>query len=174
MVALKKMNKFQIESSAESYEKLESEILALQQLKDSEYIIKFIDVFRTEGNYYIITEYVEGSEDLLKFMQTKAKRFTEVEVKELWRQLLESVQFLHDRKIIHRDLKLQNILYLQKSNQLKIIDFGLAVTLESKQLAGTQVGSPMFMSPQVINGIQYSNKCDIWSLGIVFYYMLFG
>lgn len=88
MVALKKMNKFQIESSAESYEKLESEILALQQLKDSEYIIKFIDVFRTEGNYYIITEYVEGSEDLLKFMQTKAKRFTEMEVKGLWRQLL--------------------------------------------------------------------------------------
>mgnify|MGYP000877217991 CR=1 FL=1 len=104
-----------------------------------------MDVFRTEGNYYIVTEYIEGSEDLLRYMSSRKKRFTELQAVALWRGLLLGVEFLHSRGIIHRDLKLQNVLYAGHTNELKIIDFGLAVTLEDKQLAGVQVGSPMFM-----------------------------
>lgn len=121
-----------------------------------------------------MTEYLEGSEDLLKHMSSKDKRFTELQAVKLWRDLLNGVDFLHSKGIIHRDLKLQNVLFIENTNELKIIDFGLAVSLESKQLAGTQVGSPLFMSPQVLSSTKYSSKCDIWSLGVVFYYMLFS
>ena len=137
-------------------------------------IIKFIDVFKTENYYYIVTEYFEGSEDLLKFMERRKTFFPELEAVKLWRQIVSGVQFLHANDIVHRDLKPQNLIYIEETKELKIIDFGLALTLESHQVANTLVGSPLFISPQVLHKQKYTSKCDIWSLGIIFYYTLFG
>lgn len=75
---------------------------------------------------------------------------------------------------MHRDLKPQNIIYISKTKEVKIIDFGLALTLEKNEIVSSLVGSPMFISPQVLSKEKYTNKCDIWSLGIIFYYTLFG
>ena len=77
---------------------------------------------------------------------------------------------MHNLGITHRDLKLQNIIYHPEKKKTKIIDFGLATTLEEAFEA--KVGSPIFMSPQVIRGEKYTYRCDIWSLGIVFYMMI--
>jgi serine/threonine protein kinase len=72
--------------------------------------------------------------------------------------------------IYHRDLKLQNIVYSYKQRKAKIIDFGMATCFPNPE---GMVGSPMFMSPQVLSNSKYTYKCDIWSLGILFYCMVF-
>lgn len=72
--------------------------------------------------------------------------------------------------IYHRDLKLQNVVYIPKEKIAKIIDFGMATCFPDPEGV---VGSPMFMSPQVLSNQKYTYKCDIWSLGIIFYCMIF-
>lgn len=94
-MALKKMNKFQIEASEDNYKKLLGEISSLKKVKDSEHIINFMDVFKTENYYYIVTEYYEDSEDLLKFMERRQTLFPEVEAIKLWRDILKGVCYLH-------------------------------------------------------------------------------
>lgn len=72
--------------------------------------------------------------------------------------------------IYHRDLKLQNVVYLPEEERAKIIDFGMATCFPNPE---GMVGSPMFMSPQVLGCQKYTRKCDVWSLGIIFYCMIF-
>jgi serine/threonine protein kinase len=72
--------------------------------------------------------------------------------------------------IYHRDLKLQNIVYLPEERRAKVIDFGMATCFPNPEGV---VGSPMFMSPQVLGSQKYTHKCDTWSLGIIFYCMIF-
>ena len=74
--------------------------------------------------------------------------------------------------ILHRDLKLPNI--LKNNGYLKIADFGFARLLGEEDLASTMLGSPLNMAPEVLNGNDYDNKADIWSIGTVFYELLFG
>lgn len=73
---------------------------------------------------------------------------------------------------MHRDFKLANIL-LHDGN-IKIADFGFSKLLGSENLASTMLGSPLNMAPEVLNGQEYNNKADIWSIGTVFYELLFG
>lgn len=84
--------------------------------------------------------------------------------------MLRGIQALHSMGIYHRDLKLQNVVYLEAEKQAKIIDFGMATCFPNPE---GMVGSPMFMSPQVLGALKYTEMCDIWSLGIIFYCMLF-
>lgn len=80
-------------------------------------------------------------------MQENANKFTEIEARTIWIDLLNGIQNLHDLKITHRDLKMQNVLYIPVQRKAKIIDFGLATTFEH---VNGRVGSIMFMSPQII------------------------
>lgn len=80
------------------------------------------------------------------------------------------IQALHEMNIYHRDLKLQNVVYLEQQRKAKIIDFGMATCFANPE---GMVGSPMFMSPQVLGSAKYTHMCDIWSLGVVFYCMVF-
>lgn len=107
-------------------------------------------------------------------MERRKTTFPELEAIKLWKDILEGVAYLHEQGIMHRDLKPQNIIYISKTKEVKIIDFGLALMLEKNEIVSSLVGSPMFISPQVLNKEAYTDKCDIWSLGIIFYYTLFG
>jgi NIMA (never in mitosis gene a)-related kinase len=79
------------------------------------------------------------------------------------------MKHVHDRKIIHRDLKSQNI-FLTKDNRIKLGDFGIARILKkTMEKAKTMVGTPYYISPEIIQGKQYSLMTDIWSLGVVLY-----
>lgn len=79
------------------------------------------------------------------------------------------MKHVHDRKILHRDLKAQNV-FLTKSNIIKLGDFGIARVLSGTQEhAQTMVGTPYYLSPEIINGKPYNFKSDIWSLGVLLY-----
>ena len=161
-------------------------------------IVKLIDTKKTKTNCYIITEYVNGGdifENLKKYKIMYKKPFTEEIVQYLMKQIVSAVHYLHSNKIIHRDLKLENILVHFPTKQdkdlvnmlsttTKIIDFGFATRLRisKENMAFSVLGSPSNMDPKLLkyfetneyNQYGYDEKLDIWSLGALCYEMLTG
>lgn len=94
---------------------------------------------------------------------------TEQQFKKIIRQILHSVKVMHEIGIVHRDLKLENIMITKLDNrdEIRIIDFGLSTSV-TKQKLTSFVGTPHYMAPEIIKG-SYDEKCDVWSLGVITY-----
>ncbi len=110
-------------------------------------MIKIVDFFKTKSSYYIITEHLENSIDLYEYMIINKRKFCEVEARLIWWDLLNGIHKLHKLGIYHRDLKLQNILYIP-NECAKIIDFGMANLISNS--TDSFFGTPLFMPPQMI------------------------
>ena len=174
-----------------------NEIIILQQLNHKN-IMKLIEIKQTKDNYYLVCELCNGgslNECLDKYRKINRKPFTEEVVQYLMRQIVDAIKYIHQNHIIHRDLKLDNILVNfdneeDKKNmnlfgaQVKIIDFGFAIHLDpkKKKLAFSTLGSPINMDPGILKKLNhqdnedtgYDEKVDIWSLGTLCYEMLIG
>ncbi|NXS22470.1 NEK11 kinase, partial [Mystacornis crossleyi] len=135
-------------------------------------IVKFYASFVERDSFCIITEYCEGGDLDFKIQEYKdsGKMFTQTQVIDWFIQLLLGVNYMHERWILHRDLKAKNIFL--KDNLLKIGDFGVSCLLMgSCDLATTFTGTPYYMSPEVLKHQGYNTKSDIWSLGCILYEM---
>ena len=150
----------------------ETEISILKSINHQN-IIKVYDVIETKEYYYIIFEYISGGE-LQKYIQIQG-RLNQNTIMKIFYQLILGISYLHNNNIIHRDLKPENIL-LTKNEEIKIIDFGLAIKLNNNNtLLKSQCGSINYCSPEIIKGEEYNGKlADIWSIGIILYYMNCG
>jgi len=157
-------------------------------------IVKFIDRKKSMNHWYLVTEFVNGgslTSNLKKYMQMYRRPFTEDIVQHIMRQIVDALRYLHFNKIIHRDLKLDNILVNfpteydkqslnMKSCQVKIIDFGFATVL-NKEFTNTILGTAPNMDPKILGqlttGVKiegYNESVDIWSLGTLCYEMVVG
>lgn len=105
----------------------------------------------------------------------KKNRLTEDTLKALIRQLLSALLYCHRLGVIHRDIKLQNVMLSRNGdiNSLKLIDFGLSAHSYQKTAMSQAMGTAMYLAPEVIFG-EYDEKVDIWSVGVLVYYMLNG
>ncbi|XP_042521851.1 serine/threonine-protein kinase Nek11 [Dipodomys spectabilis] len=133
-------------------------------------IVKFHASFVEKANFCIITEYCEGRDLDYKIQEYKeaGKVFPENQVVEWFIQLLLGVDYMHERRILHRDLKSKNIFL--KNNLLKIGDFGVSrLLMGSCDLATTLTGTPHYMSPEALTHQGYDTKSDIWSLACILY-----
>ncbi len=138
-------------------------------------IVEMYDVGEDNGNYYIVMEYVEGK-TLKQYMKKRTNgRLTISEAVDIMLQLTDGIAHAHDSYIIHRDLKPQNIM-IQDDGQIKITDFGIAMALNSTQLTQTNsvMGSVHYLPPEQASGKGSTIKCDIYSMGILFYELLTG
>jgi serine/threonine protein kinase len=136
-------------------------------------IVQYIERFETKDGAYIVTEKCEG--DLFDLIILKGGRFrTENEVSYIIRQILLGLDYIHQKHIVHCDLKLSNIIY-KKENDLiiKIIDFGSSQYINQDQFLEILVGSTSFIAPEVLSG-SYNKSCDLWSVGCIVFCMLFG
>ena len=119
----------------------------------------------------LVMEYADG-EDLKKRIINQIKKkiyFSENQVLDWFTQICLGIKHLHDRKILHRDLKTENI-FLTKNHVIKLGDFGVAKCLDyTLQKAKTEIGTPYYISPEIILGDPYSFPTDIWSLGVILY-----
>ena len=193
--ATKKIDKkFVSRPKAKKY--LDNEILILKEV-DHPNIIKLYEVKETTQFFYLIMELCNGGSltDRLEEHIKKYKRpFSEETVQYLMKQIMSAINYLHLKNILHRDIKLDNILVnfdndedKRNNNMLKakvkIIDFGFARHLAPAQLAYSTLGSPVNMDPGILrklnkmdnhNDYGYDQKADIWSLGTICYEMLIG
>jgi serine/threonine protein kinase len=158
--------------SPKARQKLFSEIRIHQMLKHPN-VVRFHHVFEDADNVYMILELCENKTfvDMIK----KRKRLTEPEARYYMMQLLEAVQFMHDNKVIHRDLKLGNFFFAQDM-QLKIGDFGLAALLmDESERKKTICGTPNYIAPEILfDKGGHSFAVDVWSIGVILYTMLIG
>ena len=141
-------------------------------------IVRIMEFYNTEKYYYIINEYCPGGE---LFDQVN-KIFSETQIAVMFRQILSGLAYLHSNNIIHRDLKLENILIkeIEKSKEtnedlfvLKIIDFGTAKIFDKNKKAKAIVGSSYYIAPEVLNK-KYNRECDLWSAGVILYMFIVG
>ncbi|OHT03030.1 hypothetical protein TRFO_29690 [Tritrichomonas foetus] len=135
----------------------------------SPFIVSFEESFQERGCFYIVMEYCDGGDLSQKIQRRGNKLFTEEEILKDFIQLALAIKYIHDRKILHRDLKAQNVFFM-RDGTIKLGDFGIARVLEHTfQLCRTQIGSPYYLSPEICEGKSYNSKTDIWSLGCILY-----
>ncbi|CAK83318.1 unnamed protein product (macronuclear) [Paramecium tetraurelia] len=170
----KKQKSFAINQQYE--EQLLSEISSLREM-DHASILKLHRVYETAEKLYLVTEFIQGYELIAK--ATSKLVFQGNELKCFIRQMLLAIKEIHQHNIMHRDIKPQNILL--KNGQLSqpiLIDFGLAVSTEKKELPFPSCGSPGYSAPEIIRfdetKKQYSGKCDIFSFGITLFVIIYG
>jgi calcium-dependent protein kinase len=136
-------------------------------------IVKYYETYEDEHYIHIVMEYLKG-EDLFKLLLNKKKEsFTEKDIAEILTCLLKALSYIHNQGIVHRDIKPENILFSKSNNYntLKLIDFGLSTKMKSD--SRFRVGSPYYMSPEIIEG-EFCYKSDVWSVGVILYVMLTG
>ena len=136
-------------------------------------IIQIKDSYETPDQYKLILEYCNGN-TLLNYVQNHGKLSKKVVVK-IMTKLLSAVEYMHKMGVVHRDLKLENIVLENKDDptSVKIIDFGHAAYFEEGQRLYGKKGTRIFKAPEISKGC-YDNKCDIYSLGVIAYSMLFA
>jgi len=134
-----------------------------------------IDLFETSEYYYIVMEYMAGN-DMFDFLQRKNFALPEEKVRELLIQLILAVRYLHSFGIVHRDLKLENIMMSSKENDAtpKLVDFGLSKIIGPNEKASEPFGTVGYVAPEVLKRQPYSFSCDVWSLGCIFYALIAG
>ncbi|NXK04327.1 NEK11 kinase, partial [Herpetotheres cachinnans] len=135
-------------------------------------IVRFYASFVERDSFCIITEYCEGGDLDFKIQEYResGKTFTQRQIIDWFIQLLLGVNYMHERRVLHRDLKSKNIFL--KNDLLKIGDFGVSrLLMGSCDLATTFTGTPYYMSPEALKHQGYNTKSDIWSLGCILYEM---
>jgi calcium-dependent protein kinase len=136
-------------------------------------ILKQIEMFYDDDNYYIVTEIARGGE-LFDEIQEWGN-FLEEDAAELMRHILGAVNYCHKQNIVHRDLKPENVLLEENKDfdSIKIIDFGLSSVFQKDKDLSDIVGSIYYIAPEVFSG-PYGSKCDIWSCGVICYILISG
>jgi NIMA (never in mitosis gene a)-related kinase len=138
----------------------------------SPFIIGFHEAVIQDRRLCIVTEYAKLG-DLAHLISRRKQNRRPFKEDAIWRfmlQILEGLRVLHERGIVHRDLKSANIL-VAAPDLFKIGDLGISTVLQQRQLARTQIGTPMYLAPEVWKKKPYNEKCDIWSLGVLLFEM---
>ncbi|CAH1777895.1 unnamed protein product [Owenia fusiformis] len=144
------------------------EVAVLAQMNHPN-IVFYRESFEEAGNLHIVMDFCEGGDLYGRMNKQRGVLFPEDTILDWFVQICLSIKHIHDRKILHRDIKTQNI-FLTKHGVVKLGDFGIAKVLNSTvELARTCIGTPYYLSPEICENRPYNNKSDIWSLGCVLY-----
>ncbi|XP_052018416.1 serine/threonine-protein kinase Nek1 isoform X1 [Apodemus sylvaticus] len=144
------------------------EVAVLANMKHPN-IVQYKESFEENGSLYIVMDYCEGGDLFKRINAQKGALFQEDQILDWFVQICLALKHVHDRKILHRDIKSQNI-FLTKDGTVQLGDFGIARVLNSTvELARTCIGTPYYLSPEICENKPYNNKSDIWALGCVLY-----
>mmetsp|Transcript_72644 Transcript_72644/g.170227 ORF Transcript_72644/g.170227 Transcript_72644/m.170227 type:complete len:558 (+) Transcript_72644:112-1785(+) len=169
--ALKRIHKLKVQPKVLKQLTAEVEIYLML---DHPHIAALRDVYESESEIALLTECCEGGE--LYSRLSNSGTYAEADAAEATHQMLLAVGYLHAHHVVHRDLKLENFLYetAEPNAALKLIDFGFAKIWDPSTLMMASCGSIAYVSPDVLKGDGYTSKCDLWSLGVTVFILLFG
>ena len=175
VVAIKSFNKSNLNSNSENMKKIKYETNLMKKLNHPN-ITKILELFEDKEYILIIMEYINGG-NLFSFLK-KHRKVSEKTAKLLYRQIILGIKYMHQQGIVHRDIKLENIL-IDLNNNIKICDFGIGRVLSSpEQPLFDQCGTPMYIAPEILLCSKEKGykgfPVDIWSSGIVLYILLSG
>jgi len=138
-------------------------------------ILRLYEVYQDDKRYYLVMELCTGGELFDEI--TKRSQFSEADAAAIIKQVLSAVAYCHRKKVCHRDLKPENILLDSKStdanNSIKVIDFGASTRFDGKSKLTQIYGTAYYIAPEVLKS-NYSEKCDVWSAGVILYILLSG
>ncbi|KAK2145177.1 hypothetical protein LSH36_697g03142 [Paralvinella palmiformis] len=168
-VAIKIIDKTQLNPS--SLQKLFREVKIMKEL-DHPNIVKLFEVIETEKTLYLVMEYASGGE-VFDYLVAHG-RMKEKEARSKFRQIVSAVQYCHQKRIVHRDLKAENLL-LDNDMNIKIADFGFSNSFTPGNKLDTFCGSPPYAAPELFQGKKYDGpEVDVWSLGVILYTLVSG
>ena len=175
VVAIKSFKKTSVEKFKQKIKKIQYETELMKRFNHKN-ITKILEVFNDEEYMLIIMEYINGG-NLFNFVK-KRRKLSEKMAKFIFRQIILGIQHIHSKNVVHRDIKLENIL-IDFNNNVKICDFGIGRVLSSEdELLFDKCGTPMYMAPEIILSNEEKGyngfPVDIWSSGITLYIMLSG
>jgi serine/threonine protein kinase len=149
--------------------------MKIMEKLDHPNIAKLYEVFESFKQVFMIMEYVNGG-SLHGYLKMKPNRqMPELEAKFLWLQVVQAVQYCHQRNVAHRDIKLENLLLDETKTHLKLIDFGFSTCIPHERKVKIFCGTPSYMAPEIVSKIEYSGPpADIWAMGVLLYALLCG
>ena len=169
LVAIKIFAKKNLRSERK-IKKIRNEINILSKLRHP-FINQILDTFENEKYIFIVMEYICA--DLLSFIR-KREKLSENIAKIIFKQIMEGLKYINKKNIVHRDIKLDNIL-IDLNNTVKICDFGVSKRISENEIMVDHCGTPGYIAPEIYKNKGYEGfQCDIWSAGITLYYMLCG
>ncbi len=170
LVAIKSFNKSKL-TSEKARKKIVHET-GLLKLLNHPSVVRFYETFDTNKYIMIVMEYVSCG-DLLSFVRKRSK-LTETIAKFIFKQIMEGLSFIHSQGVVHRDIKLDNIL-IDLQNNIKICDFGVSKEIKKGDIMHDQCGTPAYIAPEILKNQGYEGfGVDLWSAGVVLYAMLSG
>jgi len=160
--------------SEEGLKQLKEEIYIMCQL-DHPNIVRLEEVYESHSEIYLVQEVCKGGELFDRLDEQPDYHYTEAQCARLVKHMLSSVLYIHNKGIIHRDLKLENFLFseTEAESELKMIDFGLSKHFTFGEVEHEAVGTPYTVAPEVIRG-SYDERCDVWAIGVITYLLLSG
>ncbi|XP_052506188.1 serine/threonine-protein kinase Nek5 [Budorcas taxicolor] len=145
------------------------EVILLAKMKHPN-IVTFFNSFQENNRLFIVMEYCDGGDLMKRIRRQRGVLFSEDQILSWFVQISLGLKHIHDRKVLHRDIKTQNIFLSKNGMVAKLGDFGIARVLNNTmELARTCIGTPYYLSPEICQNKPYNNKTDIWSLGCVLY-----
>ena len=182
-LAMKTINLSRVDPA--QLKELQTEVSLLKTL-DHPNVVRLVEVYQDSRNVMLVMDHCKGGS--LASESSRQRLRTERQVASVIYQLLLAVKYIHDHKIVHRDLKLDNVLFVSEdpnSLHVQLIDFGLSGVQRTspfwffggksskKRLFATMCGTIIYLAPEILDG-RYDEKCDLWSLGVVTYLLLTG
>jgi tRNA A-37 threonylcarbamoyl transferase component Bud32 len=145
----------------------EAEVLSICH---NENIVKLIEKFESPDKIYLVLEYIDGT-TLKRLVECSKKKLNEPQIKNIIFKIAEALNYLSKLGIMHRDLKPENIM-VTHDLQIKIIDFGMSRIVGKGEKVNEKLGTYLYSAPEVLSNLKYNKEVDIWSLGVIIYFIL--
>ncbi|ESN97989.1 hypothetical protein HELRODRAFT_141692, partial [Helobdella robusta] len=168
------VKRIDMQENSDDMIKVKKEVEILKKMNHAN-IIKLVEEFEMNGYFYLVMELITDGDIISTIMNSKY--YSEQDVSGMVHNVMSGILYLHSINIVHRDIKMENVLVQKNRNglkKLKICDFGLATIIANNEILKTVCGTPNYMAPEIILQVGYGNKVDVWSVGIFMYILLYG
>lgn len=173
--AIKVIKKAKLKENEVYMDLMRNELTVLEKT-DHPHIVRVFEILEDKNHFYVVMEFMSGG-DLMGKVE-KIKQFSEDHAAMILHQVLLALNYMHAKQVSHRDLKPDNLMVLEGENpediMIKLTDFGFACFFDPHQKMDVIVGTPIYMSPELVEGYEYDCRVDVWSLGVIAHILLTG